>query len=321
MEYKGTKYPKECFTVVRDKTLAITPELYLATATEGFAPLKVYNSFSRFTFTIINEKKAVTANVKIEEFENIKRLSNIAQSMDVQAGLFIPINTNEADCYGEKDQAWKSEYDNANGTRIMNGIHKGKTPIEVLCEDPESGSKALTTQKEWLKRNLEQYPGNLKQINAIESALKLYESGDFKIQSSDIQTMKGKRIRIYSAEYRPLVRKARESDGKCPVYHIDIRWNIGQEYPVTISIINYYAPVSVTKEGLFNVHASQAVDRICGEICLTAAEWNNALRALRAAMFQFEVLHARDCINDAADAERRNRQAVNYPPDNFPFPG
>ena len=42
---------------------------------------------------------------------------------------------------------------------------------------------------------------------------------------------------------------------------------------------------------------------------------------MRTAMIQFEVLHARDCINDAADAERRNRQAVNYPPDNFPFPG
>lgn len=306
--YKGTKYPKD-ITIVREKTLVFTPKLLLATASEGYSPIRVYNDFSRFAVALINEaKKVVTANIAVSEIENIFQMSHSAQTVDLQAMVMsVPTVTPLASNSSEDEQAIISI---ANSTRIANGSLKGKTPIEVLNEDAEGGVKALVSQREWLKTNLEKYPVNQKQIDAIEAALKLFKAGKMNEVQPIQSTARGKEITLYKAEYRPLVRKARE-DGKCPVYHIIIKWCIGQDYPVNVRITNYFAPVLKNAQGLYNVQASKAENRMDTEMCLTASEWNNVLREMKTAMFQFEVLHARECINDAENCEKRNRAASN----------
>ena len=304
VDYKGTKYPKD-ITIAREKTLVFTSELSLATAAEGYSPIRVYNDFSRFAVALINEaKKAVTANIPISEIENIVQMSHAAQVVDLQTTV-TPTQMAASAMGGstEGDQAMISV---ANSIRIANGSLKGKTPAEVLAEDSEGGAKALTSQREWLKKNLERYPVNQKQIDAIEAALMLSKAGKLSDAQSTSSSAKGREITLYKAEYRPLVRKARD-DGKCPVYHIVIKWCIGQDYPVSVRITNYFAPVAKNAQGLYNVQASQAENRVDTEMCLTASEWNNTLRELKTAMFQFEVLHARDCINDAEDCEKRNK--------------
>jgi len=190
--------------------------------------------------------------------------------------------------------------------RIANGNLKGKTPAEVAKE--EGGREKLIKQKEWLAKNLSQYPDNQKQINAIEAALSLLESGGIEAADAPVAGTNGATISLYEALYRPLVRKTNEN-GKCFVYEIRIGWNIGNQYPVSVSITNYYAPVKKDAKGLFNVVAKEAEGKMKAEMLLSSKEWNNTLRAITANMTQFEVFHARDCINDAIDAEKRNRES------------
>lgn len=85
MGYIGTNYPKEVAEVVRDQTLSINSELFLARAAEGDKPLKVYNDFSRFVFTIISSGKALKANVPVEEIEEMRERTRIAHSMHIKA--------------------------------------------------------------------------------------------------------------------------------------------------------------------------------------------------------------------------------------------
>lgn len=309
MEYKGTKYPKEAWSVVRNQTIAITPELSLAMAAEGNPPAKIYNGFSRFCFAVINDAKTpATANIAVEEYENIRVGSHIAQQIDIQS-RFSPLPVKAPDTSGNSavDEARRL----ASSVRIAMGRLKGKTPLEVLSDNPEQGESDLLTQRDFLNKNLERYPANKEQVNAIEAALKLKKAGKL-VDASPVQTpAAGRKIELYKAEYRPLLRKAR-ADGMCPVYHIEISWTVGADYPVTVKITNYYAPVTKNEQGLVNVHASRMdkTTKIDNAMQLSASEWNNALRAMRASMLQFEVLHAKFCVTDAADAEKRNKEAA-----------
>ena len=56
------------------------------------------------------------------------------------------------------------------------GEFRGKTPAQVLTEDPESVDKLLK-QKEQLSANVARYPKNQDQIDAIDEAISLYENG------------------------------------------------------------------------------------------------------------------------------------------------
>lgn len=302
MEYKGTKYPKECYSTVRKQTFAVTPELSLATAAEGYSPLKIYNSFSRFSVTIINEaRRAATANIPVQFFESILRKSQAALLLDMQSHVMPTART-------EIRTPAASGTSPAYTVRIASGMLRGRTPADILSDSSIDGSKLLQNQEKWLKANLTSYPANQKQIDAIDDAFGLQMAGllTASAQTAADVSAPASQIVLYHAPYRALIRKKRE-DGKCPVYDIKIIWNLGREYPVEVRILNYYAPVVRDQRGMIKVQAQQACDKLDCTMQLLEDEWNDALRAMKASMRQFEILHARDCILDAANADMYNR--------------
>ena len=404
--YKGTKYPKQIDSVVRDQTFAVDSELSLATAENGDPPLSIYNGFSRYVLTIINAAKvAATANIKVKEIANIKAMTAIAQKVDVET-RFSPIpapspkqqrrasrrtpayrialakapfagrtpadalkgepspmvwaalieaydciqkaisgpeqdpdakdqmqaiedaarrieegellpdlsadNIQKLNAYAKKRGAEalvlnKVDSSSAYSVRLANGNLKGKTPAEVLQEG-EGGRQALLSQREWLAKNLQRYPNNQKQIDAIDAAIRLSDAGE--LVSAPCQSgAEGKVITLYDAQYRPL-RSRQKENGKCFVYNITISWIVGQEYPVSVKITNYYAPVVQKEDGMLNVRSSEAEDRFTNEMLLTAAEWNNVLAMIERNMDQFATVHAKSCLQDSADADMRNRAAA-----------
>ena len=302
MEYKGTKYPKECFSTVRKQTFAIAPELYLATAAEGYSPLKVYNQFSRFSVTIINEAKmAATANIPVQAFAGIARKSQAAQLIDMQRSILPETRPAEPSVEASGTSP-------AFTVRITAGKLKGRTPADVLMDSSMDGQKFLEHQKQWLQANLGQYPVNQKQIDAINDAFALQMAGKLTPSEASVPSIsQNARITLYYAPYRALIRKQR-ADGKCPVYDVRIIWNFGRDYPVEVRILNYYAPVTKNERGMIKVQAAQASDKMDCTMQLLEEEWNDALRAMETSMHQFEVFHARDCILDAMNADRYNRE-------------
>ena len=300
-DYKGTQYPKQVYKAVRDQTFAVNSELFLARAEDGDNPLEVYNGFSRFVFAIITKTKtSVTANVPVSEIAGIMSASQFARKADLEA-RYISAPTSAA-----SSASVQAEASAAFSVRIANGNLRGRTPAEVILE--ENGEEKLERQKAWLLGNLEKYPKNQEQIGAIDQALTLKRNGGFTKQAESRPSGPGRPIVLYEAMYRPLIRR-RNASGNSFVYDIRISWCIGQEYPVSIQIQNYYAPViKDERTGLLNVKASQAEDKTSTEMLLLAKEWEDCLRAVRANMFQFEVLHARDCIRDAEEAVAWNMQ-------------
>lgn len=201
--------------------------------------------------------------------------------------------------------------------RIGNGNLKGKTPAEVLKEDPVEGKKKLENQRKWLADHLKDYPKNQAQIDAIDAGIKLFEAGKIDEQEAAMPVaaatpqVDGASLQIYDAKYHALKSKGTNANGKSFIYDIAIQWDIGRNYPVRISIVNYWAPVRQDpKTHKQIVTASEAEGKVPVEMLLAASEWNDVLRAIQTNMRQFEYLHAAEVFKDAEDANTHNRNAA-----------
>lgn len=291
------KDPKEIGSAVRpEKAFCVTSQLVTAKSADGEHPLKVYHSgFSRFVFALLKsgkDKGSVTANIKIDDIADLLARSDYAfkKSMDFETQPKVKAESSSP----------------AYTVKIASGNMKGKTPAEVLIENPENLT-ALRNQYKWLKENVQKYPKNKFQMDAIEDAAKLLEAG--KLNKAESPAVAAPSIKLYEADLRPLIRKPRE-DGMCPVYGIKIYWHIGEDNPVEITIVNYYAPVVKKESGQINVDAAQKDMTTFKNISqrVTEAEWMNIVREIRANMRQFEMLNAKAVFADADEAEAESRR-------------
>lgn len=292
-----TENPKEIASVVRGQTFGIANALDRA---KGYAdensdvkpdsPLKFYSVFSRFPVVIINEqKKAVTGNIPVTDIADIVKRSNFIYEKHMQESMKIE-NTDLSPAYTVK---------------ISSGKLKGKTPAEVLIEDPDN-KQLLNQQYVWLQKNLDKYPKNQIQMDAIEDAANLLKEGTLDKENVN---MSSSRFNIYKSGTKPL--KSRPMiNGKNFIYDINIEWFIGDNYPVNITIQNYYAPVIKDKETNMNNVMFTERDKsthITNEMKLTAAEWMNVLEAIDRNMRTFEMLNATECYKEASKIDWENR--------------
>lgn len=286
------KGPKEILSIVRSQTLVISNELSKIPAEET-TPLKFHSKFSRFTITIINEeRKAANGNIPIREMEDLIRRSGFAYQKELEAELLPKaVKGNEVDSP-------------AYTVRFTNGTMKGKTPAQVLAEDPGNGSDALNRQYKWLQSNLNKYPKNQEQMDAIRDAARLHREGKL-CPVTSIASLPA--FTIYEPGFRPLIRKQRE-DGKSFVYEIRITWNFGQNYPVEVEIQNYYAPVIKKENGMLNVLLKEKSvnDSITNKMKLSSMEWMHVIHMLETSIRTFEDLIAPLCCDEVYKIQNSN---------------
>ena len=278
--------PKECFCIRQNQTFFILNELRGPECKDGSEPLLFHHgTFSRFVFVIINEqKKAVTANLPVSAIPGIvEKVRNLNF-----AGMLSQT----------KEKAHSSA---AYTTVITSGILKGKTPAAALTENAQENRTLLIQQAKWLQQNLNRYPRNQVQIQAIEEGLKLYEEGKLDREASAVFRSEI----VYQSGMRPLIRRKR-GDGKCFVYEMSIKWNEGAEKPVEVEIRNYYAPVEKKDSGLLNVRAKERSDEVKNSFSLTIEQWLWAVHMLEANIREFESLHAAQAYKTAEEDARRN---------------
>ena len=120
-------YPYDIVSIVRKKTFSVAARFTRRTDDN---PLEIFDSTcSRFVFTLIQDKIATTCNIHIEDLEEITQNTNLAKAADFEYRR----KSQNTVCQGNKSPAFT--------TRFTTGNLKGKTPIEVLLENGEEGTR------------------------------------------------------------------------------------------------------------------------------------------------------------------------------------
>lgn len=279
-----SNYPLEIALVQKKQTFYINS--HLVPVGKDDAPLLTYKnpeSLSRYELVIINEdKKATTANVPVNEILRLQRISDYLYPKHLE-------------------KTWKPK--TADDVIITSGKLKGRTPSQVLLEDAD-GKDSLRSQYKWLQDNLDKYPKNKIQMDAIVQAVKLFDEGKLE-GATELNN-----ISLYVSGMRPLTsRSVPDSlDTKFKfVYEITLEWLLGEN--VTVSILNYYAPVEKLPDGRLNVMKS-AYDKatfIKNSMTLTADEWMNCLYNISMDMRRFEQVHAQGTYDESVKQSYNNR--------------
>lgn len=291
---KKIKSPKKLVAVVRTKTFIVENELSVSECEGQSSPLEFYSHFSRFPIIIINEdKKALKANIRVNEIADIIKRTNFIYNKNLEMELM------------GTPKASESQSSPAYTVKITSGELKGKTPAQILFEDPNNTDK-LNNLYKWLKGNLSKNPkykeSNQRQMNAILDASKLMKEG--KLEKPEVNAMD--KFPIFESGFRPLTRKTKP-DGSCFVYETSIHWVSGSKYPVEVEIKNYYAPVTQDSKGLLNVQVKKRTDFVASTMGLTIPEWMNVIAQIEANMRTFENVYACDLYKLAFNAAKENR--------------
>lgn len=337
------KYPKEVFSALTStKTFSVRGELFPADAIKGRSPYKMYDGvFSRFVFTIINKSKGgpttfPDGNISVDEIPGLIENTKAAKNADTFLtlpfiGQVFSITKNTANLVKRcgdainmvysfmktgkepvrKNQTQQQNVGNlAKTVQIANGTFKGKTPFQVLLED-SSKAKDLQSQYSWLQSNLEKYPNNKSQMDAIQEALYMAQNGMINAENGGLEATKLELgdVVLYEALPKALIRK-QDKNGFCPVYEIGIIWHIGDKYPVEVIVKNYKAPVNKSDKGTINPMRQKAIEIVTNNFRMSSNQWFECLYAMKSHMRRFESLHAVEQFNQASVADRVNREAA-----------
>lgn len=339
-------YPLEVFdSKTKQKTLSVASYLYPLDAELGESPKKLYNKFSRFSVTIIDKSQSEmitpTCNINVNEMPGIIEKSRCASLIDMQmrygkaqelnilsainkkldcvkgnlSFLFTLLKTGKApekkEAAGGSDAA---DVEKAKAVQIPTGSMKGKTPYQVLAENA-GNLEQLKKHRKWLQDNIEKYPKNQQQIDAIDAAVRLLEAGKLGEGAADDATAGGGETVIPLLEAVPKPNAHQEpKDGKVDVKEISIDWVVGNKYPVLVSIDNYKAPMEKREDGTVNAIKSKAEGHKKASMRLTVSDWFCLLHKVEAEMANFERIYGpiREAMAEAANDA--NRQAANALP-------
>lgn len=304
--------PNEIASVVRKKTFAVTAEFSTANVEDGRPPMAVYDEkFSRLVFTIIGEKNGgrrqfVTANVPKRELADMIARSGFATQKQYEKEVRGPSPAALSPAAPDKGGAPSSAYT----VRLTAGEHKGKTPAEIMAVVPNA-SDFLNRHYKWLADNAAQYPNNKRIMDAIMDCSRLAEAGRLDTDMRHFNQDAGV-FSVLKVENRPLVRKQKDN-GKCFVYEVNVNWLFDDRYPVSVEIVNFYAPVNRTDEGLYNVVRKEAEDLKKEVMKLSVAEWQDIVAQIRLSMRTFEEAYGRQALKLAMEISKKNREAAELP--------
>lgn len=288
------KYPLEVMSAInrsggKIKTMSI--ESYLVAADEKEHrgetqdPLKFYEDFSCFHITLIckeGEKKSFArANLSVRAIAKIDRRTQAATQKIMEQENGIAEQKNVSAAYIQK---------------IYVGKLKGKTPAQVLLENPDSRQQ-LENTADWLKEKSNN-EGNAAQYNAIMEALSLFDKGELSAERSGAGSGQ---IILHKADYRPLVSTKRE-DGKIMAYTLQILCNPSDRMPYEIRVGNFWA--------LYNgmeMTAGSACDKTGISIRLTEEEWDDAVESMRRTMRIYENCYGKYELERAMKYNEKNK--------------
>lgn len=265
------KYENRIKTFGVESHLTVASSSYQNSDEEGIPPFMIFHPKSHFRFLITEQGKgSVTCNVKTnEELVGILENSQYAFKlyMDMKCGI-----------YKQPQMISNENKSPAFSVRFNMGRLKDRTPAEVFKNDLD-GKAILQAQEEYLKQNLEKYPGNAKYIEAIED---LWKHQD---EMSDKPAFDQIKIPIAKL-YKPSMRNEKSYVACMKIICI---CDPEDTSPIKMSIDNFYLNADGNKDT--KTATSKSMD-------LTFEEWNTALWKVKSNLSQFEYLYAGKIFTD-----------------------
>ncbi len=295
---RAKEYPKQCASIVMDKTLTCEAWLTRASAKGGVPPFEIFRTStdseigefaSRFGLILINNDKQVsTGNIEFSEMYDIINRTNFALNKSYELELAPQKSSGP-----EKSIAYT--------TKFVAGNLKGKSPAQVILENgEEEGKKILNDQYVFLKKNLQKYKDNQKIMDAIVESGNLLKEG--KLSKDEISSGSNEFV-IYDGGIKPLIRKKHpKNQNLCKIYEIKIVCDFSRRYPVNIKVLNYFAPVEKKENGTLNVQKAK-MDKstlINNQINVTLLVWEGFVRSIERCMNAFERQFSPLCLAEGS---------------------
>lgn len=206
-----------------------------------------------------SEHKAVTGNIRPEEIIPIWEKTKYANRRLMDAEFKTEETAPQGG--GESGKSTSPAF----AVTIKLGIYKGQTPGDILTKDPSKKESLLKT-REFLSKNAAAYESNKKQMEAIDCAIALMDSGKLtkpeeeEPDQTEITAAASKPIVIFNNDAFKHKGKLDEK-GNPLCYKMTITCNPGMTYPYEISISNLYAPMGKGSNGRDVPMLSQAYGR------------------------------------------------------------
>ncbi len=224
------RYAKQVIAIKHDKnTLGVDNYMYAPTDQDlkdgASHPWEIHGKYSRFVFTLIERASKSFASFNVN-------------ALDIPKLLLDSIYFNNKSLERNKVASTDSGAANlspAYSYKITMGAFKGKSPAEVLLEDPKN-KEALEKTKGVLVENVQKYPTNQKGIDAIHEAISLLEKGELKAVASE--NASPTKFEFYN---KMKITPSKE-DGFVEVKTISISYNPLMRMPINITIMNCLAP-------------------------------------------------------------------------------
>ena len=225
---KDVRYPRQIYSAKRETViLGIDNYLSKPDGTDKVPPLEMHSPFSRFVVTIIDksgsETKTPKANIPAGDVPGIVEISKLVML--------------------EKLRYESSAHESAEGElsigytqQILIGGFRGKTPADILLENPDDREKLLNTRK-FLADKATQYASNKKQVEAIDDAVALFDVGQLKKPSG---AKRSGVVRVYDVDHKYM--RDTNDLGHRLFYSMSIVCQFGNKYPWEITIENVFAP-------------------------------------------------------------------------------
>jgi hypothetical protein len=295
--YSPRNNPLEFAYYVTQQTLTFENHFGKATFENESYPLEIYDHFSRITGALISSNKNVaTFNIKKKDIPYLLKRSDFALTKYMENQMITENNSSE------------DVLSPAYTVKISSGKLKGKTPAEVLLENPDN-KELLNSQYAFIKKNMED-PKNKKyermnklQLDAIVDAAKLLSSGELNAE----HVVEDVVIPIYTPGFRPIIRKKRD-DGKSFVYDVKIVMHLNSEYPIEVTVSNFYAPVVKTEAGLLNVKVTEKDEssEIRNTVSIPIDAWEDIVYNISMQMRCFETCSFANAYSMATTQDKAN---------------
>ena len=174
---KNKKYAGQVVDISRSqKRLSFTDRLQMVTEADGDPYLNVFSKKSIYLMSlfVFEENRSLIANLPIEDIPSIRKRSEYAG-----AEIFRLKHSIQPAASTDEDTAAEDTPLPAAFTKLKMGSFAGKTPGDLLLEaaDAEKVKASLIQQISFLGKNLDRYPQNQSQIDAINDAINAYDIG------------------------------------------------------------------------------------------------------------------------------------------------
>ena len=249
--------------------LSVETHLSLPDEKSSASPLEA-PGYSRFKLTIIDK----TGPKPVFPFANIPERDVCAISKATDTAYEKKV-MHEASQQAANAAAGGSA---AYTARFHLGNNKGRTPADILIEDPGK-REALLKDREYLKERVGKFTQNQVIIDGIDDAVALLDAG--KLAKAGASGYMPPVITIYDKKYKFLTSEsAKDSEGRCRIYSISMRCDLSRKYPFVVEVENAMGFVNPTKTGGSAVDMQSLINREKAAMHLTDGEFVGLAAAL-----------------------------------------